>query len=99
MPSTNAFFSAFGCSRWRDGCEYRLAKDYRGVALTRAMVRELTSRQILLRPVQIPEQGPRILCLTQQGQPFDLEVPSRDAQQKRTRRKTAARKRPGSAGA
>lgn len=71
---------AYGCSRWRDDCVFRLPKVYRGLAVTPEQVRELCSRGVALRPVSI-EGAPRILCLTTAGFLFDLEVPSRQAQQ------------------
>ena len=70
---------AYGCSRWREDCTFRLAKVYRDVALTHAQVRELCSRGVVLRPLTI-EGKPRILCRTANGEPIDLEAPSRDAQ-------------------
>jgi DNA topoisomerase-3 len=87
---------AYGCGKWRDGCEWRLPKEWRGVSIGRAQVRELTGRGVLLRPLQLPDVGPRILCLTANGEPFDLEVPSRQAQEKggrRPARRAAPRRR------
>lgn len=70
---------AYGCSRWREDCAFRLPKVYRGVALTREQVRELLFRGVLLRPVTI-EGAPRIVCRTATGELIDLAPPSRDAQ-------------------
>lgn len=70
---------AYGCARWKEGCEFRLAKVYRGVPLTPGLVAELCTRGIVLRPLSIEGQ-PRILVRTARGEPFDLEPPSRDAQ-------------------
>ncbi len=76
---------AYGCSKWKDGCGYRLPKDYRGVALTRPLARELLSRGVVLRPLQIDGE-PRILCRTRRGEPIALAPPSRDAQKRRPQR-------------
>ena len=73
---------AFGCSKWRDGCEYRLAKEYRGATVTRAAARELLSRGVVLRPVEIDGER-RVLCCTKRGAPIDVAPPSRDAQRRR----------------
>ncbi|MEO6594846.1 MAG: DNA topoisomerase 3 [Planctomycetota bacterium] len=73
---------AYGCSRWREDCAFRLPKVYRGLALSHQHVRELCTRGVVLRPVQI-EGEPRILCRTGTGEAFDLEPPSRDAQRPR----------------
>ncbi|MCR9245990.1 MAG: DNA topoisomerase 3 [bacterium] len=72
---------AFGCSRWREDCKFRLPKVYRGLQLMPQQVRELCNRGVLLRPLQI-EGERRILCRTTLGEPFDLEPPSRDAQRR-----------------
>ncbi|MBL8723791.1 MAG: DNA topoisomerase III [Planctomycetes bacterium] len=88
--------AAYGCSRWREGCAFRLPKLYRGVALQPEQVRELLFRGISLRPVAIEGQ-PRMLCRTAAGALLDLEPPSREAQRgaqaappRRRRRRTAA---------
>jgi len=70
---------AYGCSRWREDCKFRVAKTYRDVPLTRYQVRELYSRGVVLRPVRIDDE-PRILCRTATGEVIDLQPPSRDAQ-------------------
>ncbi|MCB9887522.1 MAG: DNA topoisomerase III [Planctomycetes bacterium] len=84
---------AFGCSRWREDCAFRLAKVYRGVALTPPMVRELCTRGVLLRPVTIDGE-PRIVCRTGGGEVFDLAPPSRDAQRGAPRTTARGGRRP-----
>jgi DNA topoisomerase-3 len=79
---------AYGCSRWRDGCAFRLPKVWRGVALAREQVRDLLFRGVHLRPIPI-DGSPRIVCRTANGELIDLEPPRRDAQRsgpKRPRR-------------
>jgi DNA topoisomerase-3 len=88
---------AYGCSRWREECAFRLPKVFRGTPLAREQVRELLFRGVLLRPVPI-EGAPRIVCRTASGELIDLAPPSRDAQ--RPSAKRSARPRRGkSAGA
>jgi DNA topoisomerase-3 len=70
---------AYGCSRWREDCGFRLPKVWRGIAWQREQVRELLFRGVLLRPVAI-EGAPRIVCRTASGELIDLQPPARDAQ-------------------
>lgn len=82
---------AFGCSRWEDGCGYRLPKRYRGVEVDRSVAAELLARGVVLRPLSI-EGEPRVLCRTRKGEVIDLAPPSRDAQ--RRRQPSRARREP-----
>ena len=82
---------AFGCSKWREGCGYRLPKQYRGCALDRGVAAELLARGVVLRPLSI-EGEPRVLCRTRKGELIDLAPPSRDAQ--RRRQPSRARREP-----
>ena len=91
---------AYGCSRWREDCKFRVSKTYREVPLSRYQVRELYSRGVVSRPVRIDGE-PRILCRTASGEVIDLQPPSRDAQRGRDSRgsrgpsgKAAANKAP-----
>ncbi len=70
---------AYGCSRWREDCTFRMAKAFRGAVLAREQVRDLLFRGITLRPVAI-DGSPRIVCRTASGALIDLDPPSRDAQ-------------------
>jgi DNA topoisomerase-3 len=70
----------FGCSKWQDGCHFVLWKAYRGATLRADHARDLIQRRILPRPVSLPDVGPRVLCLTEQGLVIDLEPPTREAQ-------------------
>ncbi len=85
---------AYGCSRWREDCAFRMPKLYRGVALQREQVRELLFRGVLVRPVTI-DGAPRVVCRTATGELIDLQPPSRDAQ--RPGVKAAPKKRRGRA--
>ncbi len=74
----------YGCSGWQDGCSFVLWKQWRGVTLRPMDARRLLSFRLLTEPVRIEGVGPRILCLTDQGFPIDLEVPSRERQEGRS---------------
>lgn len=82
---------AYGCSRWREDCAFRLPKVYRAVPLQREQVRELLFRGVLLRPVVI-DGAPRIVCRTATGELIDLQPPSRDAQRPSAPRPTSRRR-------
>ncbi|MBL9076775.1 MAG: DNA topoisomerase III [Planctomycetes bacterium] len=88
---------AYGCSRWREDCAFRLPKVWRGTALRREQVRDLLFRGVLLQPVVL-DGAPRIVCRTATGELIDLEPPSRDAQRGRRERPPRPRRR-GAAGA
>ncbi|MFK7742269.1 MAG: DNA topoisomerase 3 [Planctomycetota bacterium] len=73
---------AYGCSRWKDDCKFRMPKLYRSVPLDGERVRELCTRGVSMRPVRIEEES-RVLCCTADGTIIDLEMPKRDAQRRR----------------
>lgn len=72
---------AFGCSRWRSGCGFVLAREHRGVTLNAVLARELLQRHIAVRPQQIEGEA-RVLRMTASGAIEDLEVPRREHQQR-----------------
>jgi DNA topoisomerase-3 len=65
----------FGCSGWREGCPFVLWKEYRGLLLELAQVRELLQRRVLLRPLVFEGTGPVILQLTDGGKVLEVPVP------------------------
>ena len=72
---------AYGCSGWKEGCEYVLEPEYRGIALAPRQIQTLLQQHILPQPVRIEEEL-RILILSTQGMIMDLSLPSADRQQK-----------------
>ena len=72
---------AYGCSRWREGCAFRLPKAYRGAALAREQARDLLFRGVSLRPITV-DGAPRIVCRTATGALIDLAPPAREAQRR-----------------
>ena len=72
--------TGFGCSKWAEGCDFVLWKQYRGATLRAGEARALLGRGVVPAPVRLDEVGPRLLCLTRRGIVIDLEVPSRDRQ-------------------
>ena len=74
---------AYGCSGWKDGCTYVLEPEFKGLSLTPKQIQVLLQLHILPHPVQI-EKEPRLLILSTQGMPMDLQLPSADWQKKVT---------------
>lgn len=70
-----------GCSHWKEGCGYVLWRDYKGLSLSDAQLRELLQLHVLMSPVTLPEVGPRALRLTlRQGALMDVQCPRREQQ-------------------
>lgn len=82
---------AYGCSRWREDCAFRLPKVYRGVVLQREQVRDLLFRGVHLRPVVL-DGAPRIVCRTITGELIDLQPPSREAKRPGSKRPKSPRR-------
>lgn len=72
---------AYGCSGWKEGCEFVLEPECRGLELTPRQVQVLLQQRILPQPVRI-EDEPRMLILSTQGMVMDLRLPAADRQQK-----------------
>ncbi len=71
---------AYGCSGWKDGCEFVLEPECKGVTLTAKQIQVLLQQHILPQPVRI-EDEPRMLILSTQGMVMDLALPSAERQQ------------------
>ncbi|MBU0943930.1 MAG: DNA topoisomerase 3 [Proteobacteria bacterium] len=76
---------AYGCSGWKDGCQFVLEPECKGLTLTGRQVQVLLQQHILPYPVRI-EDEPRMLILSTQGMPMDLRLPSADRQKKSKKR-------------
>jgi DNA topoisomerase-3 len=72
---------AYGCSGWKDGCEFVLEPECKGVTLTAKQIQALLQQHILPQPVRI-EDEPRMLILSTQGLVMDLGLPSAERQKK-----------------
>lgn len=75
----------YGCSRWKEGCDFVLWMEQKGVRLNFQQARELLNRRILLEPLELDGRGPTILVLGPRGALLELAVPSRDAQKRESR--------------
>jgi DNA topoisomerase III len=91
----------YGCSRWKEGCDFVLWMEWNGISLTPNHARQLLQRRILLDPVETSARGKSILVLTAKGALLDLAVPSREAQNRppRTPTKMAPAAKPEAGGA
>ncbi|MCX5876910.1 MAG: DNA topoisomerase 3 [Deltaproteobacteria bacterium] len=72
---------AYGCSGWKEGCEFVLEPECKGVALTAKQVQVLLQQRILEQPVRIEDES-RMLILSTQGMVMDLRLPSAERQKK-----------------
>jgi DNA topoisomerase-3 len=72
---------AFGCSGWKEGCPFILEPSCAGVPLDTRQVQTLLMRRILPRPVSINKEQ-RLVILSTQGVPMDLNLPSADRQKR-----------------
>lgn len=78
---------AFGCSGWKEGCPFVLAREFEGITLDDGQIRELLQRRVLPRPVTIRSMDAAVLRLADSGDLLPIPVP-----QARTR---TERERPG----
>lgn len=72
--------TAFGCSGWKEKCDFVIPAEYKGLKLTRNQVQVLLQLHILPYSVRI-EDEPRLLLLSKQGFIMDIALPSADRQQ------------------
>jgi DNA topoisomerase-3 len=72
---------AYGCSDWKNGCSFILEPNYQGYSLSTRQIQSLLQLRTLANPILINNE-PRLLIMSTQGMPMDLQLPSAD-QQKR----------------
>jgi DNA topoisomerase-3 len=60
----------YGCSKWREGCNYVLWKQYKDIELNEGQIRCLLQKKIILKPV-----AGAILCLSNEGAVVEMPVP------------------------
>ncbi len=70
---------AYGCSDWKNGCPYVLEPEYKDMPLAPRQIQTLLQQHILPRSVRIGD-APRLLILSTQGVPMDLNLPSAEKQ-------------------
>ncbi len=67
----------YGCSKWRDGCDYVFWPQYKGIVLHDEQVRRLLQKKILYPPVNIPESGRVVLSLSNEGSVAEISFPKK----------------------
>jgi DNA topoisomerase-3 len=72
--------TAYGCSGWKEGCDFVIEARYKDLALTRNQLQVLLQMHILPYSVRIENQ-PRLLILSKQGFIMDIALPSAEQQQ------------------
>jgi len=72
---------AYGCSDWKNGCSYVFEPDYKGISLRPRQIQVLLQLHYLPYPIRIDNES-RMLILSTQGMPMDLQLPSGDRQKK-----------------
>ena len=83
----------FGCSKWRDGCDYVLWKEYEGHTIPQRQARELIQRRISLRPVQLAGEAV-VLALNGEARLTHIAMPQREHQRDAKPPKARPVKRP-----
>lgn len=81
---------AYGCSDWKNGCPYVLEPEYKEIPLAPRQIQTLLQQHILPRAMRIAEQ-PRLLILSTQGFPMDLNLPSADKQSNTSTKQDSAK--------
>ncbi|MBI9019735.1 MAG: DNA topoisomerase 3 [Verrucomicrobia bacterium] len=71
--------TAYGCSGWKEGCEFVLNPAYKNLSLTANQIQVLLQLRVLPYPIHV-EGELRILILSTQGDLMDLRLPSADRQ-------------------
>jgi DNA topoisomerase-3 len=66
----------FGCSGWKEGCQFSLFREYRGLVLDDAQIRELIQKGTLRTPVTPEGSSMALLHLTESGALTDIPVPA-----------------------
>ncbi|MBA3816856.1 MAG: DNA topoisomerase III, partial [Parachlamydiaceae bacterium] len=60
----------YGCSKWREGCNFVLWKEYKGIELNEGQIRSLLQKHILLQPIQ-----KCVLSLSDTGALLEIPIP------------------------
>jgi DNA topoisomerase-3 len=71
--------TAYGCSGWREGCDFVVEGKYKTLELTQNQLQVLLQMHMLPYAVRIEDQ-PRLLILSKQGFVMDIDIPSAESQ-------------------
>ncbi|HIN27543.1 TPA: type IA DNA topoisomerase [Candidatus Poribacteria bacterium] len=70
----------YGCSKWREGCEFVIWSEYRGVELSVRQIQALLQHKVLLGPIKDKDGVESVLYLSDDGHLMDIGVPKKDRQ-------------------
>ena len=74
--------TAYGCSGWKEGCDFVIPTDYKGMTLSPNQIQVLLQMHMLPYSVRIEDEQ-RLLILSKQGFIMDIDLPSADRQQRK----------------
>lgn len=87
----------YGCSAWKNGCQFVLWPTYKDRELEVSEIRELLQHGVLQRPIELAGVGQIILSMTDSGAITDIPVPEGKPRSSKVKRKpsggTRTRKR------
>ncbi|MDZ8119947.1 DNA topoisomerase 3 [Pontiella agarivorans] len=83
--------TAYGCSGWKEGCDFVLPVEYKELTLSPNQIQVLLQMHMLPYSVRI-ENEQRLLILSKQGFIMDIDLPSADRQQSRKEEARPAKK-------
>lgn len=88
----------FGCSGWRDGCQFVLWKTYKSHEFDTREIRQLVQHGILSEPVKTSDANQAVIYLTHTGEIMDLPAPSDQPQHAKPKSARVGRPKPKSGG-
>ena len=83
--------TAYGCSGWKEGCDFVIPAEYKGLTLSPNQIQVLLQMHMLPYSVRIEEQQ-RLVILSKQGFIMDIDLPSADRQQSKKEEGRPAKK-------
>ncbi len=86
--------TAYGCSGWKEGCDFVIPTEYKGLNLSPNQIQVLLQMHMLPYSVRI-ENEQRLLILSKQGFIMDIDLPSAD-RQKSKKEESRPTKKPAS---
>ena len=64
-----------GCSDWKNGCSFKLEKEYKGVQLKEEQIQRLIQQRVILSPITLPSGDKVHLALTAKGKIIEIPPP------------------------
>ena len=70
----------YGCSKWREGCEFVIWSEHNGIELSVRQIQALLQHKVLLWPIKDKDGMESVLYLSDEGHLMNIEVPKKDRQ-------------------